>query len=137
VDARFVGSWELVDHRYTAGGQPDVRPWDAFAGVLVYTADGVMSVQMMSLAPVDATASTAAVSQRAPFIAYAGRYQVDDAAATVRHHIAVAVFPAWRGTIQARSFRFAADTLVLSSPPLVDEASGATFVARSTWRRSK
>lgn len=69
----------------------------------------------------------------ATFIAYGGRYAIDDD--TVTHHVETSLFPNWIGTAQRRRFVLSDDgrMLTLTSPPLV--LGGATRIQRLTWDR--
>jgi hypothetical protein len=83
ADERLIGAWHLVridapgpDGKFASGPQPK--------GMLIYTRDGHMSVQLMYPASAN-TVSNEYV--RNGYEASFGGYDVDEAAHTVTHHI--------------------------------------------------
>ena len=80
---RLIGAWHLV--RIEAPG-PDGKPMSIPqpAGMLIYTRDGHMSVQLMY--PKAASALSNEYVQDG-YEAYFGSYEVDEAAHTVTHHV--------------------------------------------------
>jgi len=48
------------------------------------------------------------------FIAYYGRFDIDEATKTVTHHVEACLVPSWVGTDLKRTYRFKAKHLVLS-----------------------
>jgi len=80
---RLVGAWHLV--RIDAAG-PDGRPMSGPqpTGILIYTRDGHMSVQLMY--PKSETALSNEYVQNG-YEASFGSYDVDEAAHTVTHHV--------------------------------------------------
>ena len=52
------------------------------------------------------------------YIAYYGRYEVDESKGQVTHHVAGALFPNWIGDIQTRDFEFEGERLRLSTQPI-------------------
>ena len=52
------------------------------------------------------------------YLAYYGRYTVDQEENTVTHHVDGSLFPNWVGTSQKRFFSFSGDDqLILTTPP--------------------
>ncbi|ABN83556.1 conserved hypothetical protein [Burkholderia pseudomallei 668] len=69
------------------------------------------------------------------YLAYAGRFFVDEATRALSHEMAVALFPNWLGQIQTRTVEFPDDTLHLGMPtPL--QLNDALKHARLVWRRA-
>lgn len=138
---RFVGVWRLESIRDRLTGDrvedhPDLGP--DVDGVLVYTASGRVSVQFMRVrrkqwrreeAPTDAERADACRG----YGAYAGRFEVDEAAGTVRHHVETALIPNRVGTTLTRFFSFEGDRLTLSPPPF--RRDGIEVRRSLVWRR--
>jgi hypothetical protein len=93
VGADLIGSWSLESYTDTAEGAEVVLPLGVNpTGLLIYTPDGFMSAQLMSLhrSPFsvdDSSATTQNGYQQKSdaFIAYSGEYQFDEVTATVSH----------------------------------------------------
>ncbi|WP_227982748.1 lipocalin-like domain-containing protein [Nocardia spumae] len=121
----LVGTWELLS--YYDIDDADVRSegplGPAPRGLLIYTAQGSVSVSMMRT---DSTAATNA------FMGYAGTWRTTGTA-TVMHAISVCSNPAWAGTEQVRHLSLDGDVLTLVGAARVD---GRTQRRILTWRRS-
>jgi hypothetical protein len=138
---RFVGVWRLetIRDRVPDGPEqdhPDFGPEPD--GFLVYTDSGHVSVQFMRRDrpgwrgeddPTDAERAEAARG----YGGYAGRYEVDEAAGVVRHHVETALIPNRVGATLTRSFSLEGERLTLRPPRL---RRGGVDVERAlTWRR--
>jgi hypothetical protein len=138
---RFLGVWRLETIRDRL---PDDRGQDHpdfgshVDGLLVYTESGHVSVQFMRRdrrpwrsenAPTDAERAEAARG----YGAYAGRYEVNEAAGVVLHHVETALIPNRVGVTLTRSFSFEGETLTLSPPPL--RRGGGEVHRTLVWRR--
>jgi hypothetical protein len=106
---RLAGRWTLAG--WTVDGRD--LPWD---GALLYTGAGWMAAQL---------------SERDGdnYVAYCGRWELDEASSVVRHHVELASVPAWPGTILERTAHLDGGKLVLTTP--VDERG---HVHELTWR---
>ena len=141
--SRLLGTWRLVDAvAEPVDGSPPLRPHgERPVGLLVYAADGHMSVQIMERdravpASADWTALTPGESaaEARTYFAYAGAFEVDGLAGTVTHHVEVSLFPAWAGTAQVRTVELRGDRLVLSSrAPIL--SGGVLAIMRLSWER--
>jgi hypothetical protein len=141
VARQFVGEWRLESIRdRLADGRveehPDFGP--DVDGVLAYTASGRMSVQFMRVgrkawkreeAPTEAERADACRS----YGAYAGRFEVDETAGSVRHHVETALIPNRVGTTLTRSFSLDGDRLTLSPPTF--RRNGMKVRRSLVWRR--
>jgi hypothetical protein len=109
--AALIGTWRLVS--YVARSVPAseiVHPYGTEPdGVIVYTPEGHVSVQIMRRDRPAFAAS--ALDQGRPeelavaalgYIAYAGRFHVPDEH-TVVHDVTVSLFPNWVGGVQRRT----------------------------------
>lgn len=110
----LAGAWQLVSCTITHGDGQVEHPFGAAPnGLIAYTADGWMSCQMEG--------------GPAGYSAYFGAVTVDEAAATVIHHVRGSSHP-WISGDQPRHYRIAGDGLVLSA-----EAGGG--LTEVVWRR--
>lgn len=132
----ITGTWLLdVWRRYAKDGSV-VTPFGAHPkGLLVYTPDGRMAVQMVtadrpSLDTSDALGGTEAERARAysTCLAYFGRYELRGE--TVIHRLEGSLFPNWAGTDQVRPFRHDGKRLVLE----VKDESGC-ITNEIAWKR--
>jgi hypothetical protein len=134
---QLVGAWSLTAYEalgtdgsveHPMGRRPE--------GLLAYTPDGLMSVQIMS-ADRRRWGRPATDSDRADaaagYLAYAGRYEVDEDAATVVHHVEMSLVPNWVGTAQRRSIALSGDRLQLTATPTVID--GVRRTPRLSWSR--
>jgi len=138
---RFLGVWRLETIRdRSPDGQvqdhPDFGPH--VDGLLVYTGSGHVSVQFMRRdrprwRKEDDPTDTERAEAARGYGAYAGRYEVDETAGVVLHHVETALIPNRVGVTLMRSFSFEGETLTLSPPHL---RRGGVEVHRTlVWRR--
>ncbi len=135
----LVGTWRLVawENRDTQGQVTWPAGHDA-RGYLIYTADGYMSVQIMTAnrppfaagdllggSPPEKAGATES------YTAYAGRYEQRET--TVIHHVDVSLFPNWVGTQQERLLDMSGERLTLSTGPLL--LGGKQQTAHLIWER--
>jgi Lipocalin-like domain len=99
--------------RYPFGEHP--------TGLILYTTDGYMSAQ---LAP----------GPDAGYIAYGGRFHVDEQSATVRHDVLVSTLPELLTQAQFRHADIEGDRLTLSASQT--SAKGVTTHSTLVWRRN-
>lgn len=142
----LVGTWQLLTFEV-------VRPSGetlpilflggrAGTGVIIYSADGWMSVQIAGAARPSVEADDPTRRDHPPergaavansYYAYYGRYEIDPAARTVRHFIAQALHPDEAGRTYERRYEIEGDVLTLSAPPV--QVEGEQRFARLRWRR--
>jgi lipocalin-like protein len=137
----IVGAWTLESYESSAIDGSDVRyPLGTNAkGIIMYTADGYMSAQIMradrpefhtadlSTADKDELAAAAA-----GYLAYSGPYSVSDDG-VLAHHVDVSLLPNWVGGTQYRAAQTPDSRLELSptEPVLID---GQPRNGRLIWR---
>jgi hypothetical protein len=112
MDSELVGAWRYQSWtaRDPTGGVADLG--EPVSGLVVITADGWLSVHMMSSEPVQI-----APGQTVSYLGYAGRYRmVGDQLVT---DVEISSIPAWVGTQQVRDVELTGDVLMLA-PPVVD-----------------
>ncbi|MFS8113337.1 lipocalin-like domain-containing protein [Rhizobium jaguaris] len=139
----IVGGWELESYLETdiETGR-SIEPYGPHAGgFILYTPDGYMSAQIQALnrrsfekddmfrgKPEEYVASAST------YLAYSGRYRVDELGKRVIHNVAVSLFPNWVGLEQSRLAELRDDRLRLSFEKLI-RFNGALKTATLTWRR--
>jgi hypothetical protein len=106
----------------------------------MYLPDGYMSANLMvpgRPAYSGGIAETATPPELAAaalgYFAYAGRYEVDEPAQAVRHHIEVALAPNLAGSTQFRHVRFEGRRLILRGDPIRLGDRMASYVIN--WER--
>lgn len=138
----IIGAWTLESYQSSAIDGSNVRyPLGADArGIIMYTADGYMSAQIMrSERPQFHTGDMTVADDEelataaSGYLAYSGRYTVSDDG-VIAHHVDVSLLPNWVGGIQYRAAQIADSRLQLSPtrPLLMD---GQQRNGQSIWRR--
>lgn len=141
VKEQFVGTWQLVSSEFRRSDGTIIYPYGQDAiGTLYYDATGNMAVQLLRtdrpfFAAGDRQQGTTEEIKAAfeGSLAYFGRYEVDEQAKTVTHHVIGCTFPNWIGQPQKRFFAFADNQLILSTPPL--RVGGSTLTGLLQWQR--
>jgi hypothetical protein len=124
----LVGTWKLVSSevRYAEGAVD--RPWGADAvGLLIYDSSGYMSVHIMRagrpvglprpVAPPEAR-GTVAENETLGYLGYCGRFEVDEAARTITHHVECSLLPERVGARLVRLYECQDGRLVLRTAPI-------------------
>ena len=141
MSVQLAGSWRLVAWRRVAQDGTITYPFgENPSGLLIYTADGRMAVQMAAanrpaLPTEDALGGDvqARAAAYSTCLAYFGTYELQGD--TVVHRIDASLFPNWSGAEQRRPFTFDGKELVLRTPP-VPVANG-TVVNEIAWAREE
>jgi len=117
IQQRFLGAWRLA-WLEEAGADGKIHRADC-TGLLVYTRDGHMSVQVMYRKP---QAKTQAVTSAAPaqyaaggYEASFGTYEIDEAAHHFTFHVEGALVRALVGKDLTRVFEFSGRQLIVKS----------------------
>ncbi|HMV86432.1 MAG TPA: lipocalin-like domain-containing protein [Blastocatellia bacterium] len=139
---QFVGTWRLVEYEYLRSNGEQLWPFgQSPVGVIIYTAEGFMSVQIMDSerpAFVGGNRWSATLAEMAAafqsYLAYFGGYEVCDEEGCVIHHIEGSLFPEYTGSAQKRYFEFEGNRLTLRTPPL--PAGKETITGRLVWERA-
>jgi hypothetical protein len=106
VKDRFIGVWELLScERKFHDGRLEYPYGDQPVGRITYDKAGRMSAQLMR--PGREAAGG--------YMAYFGRFDVDEASTTDIHHVQACLVPAWVGTDLKRTYRFDANRLHLTA----------------------
>ena len=142
ITDQFVGTYVLrsFEVRRSDGSVAYPLGQDA-VGRITYDEAGRMAVQIMRpdrppFASADMLSGTSNEIAAAwtGFLSYAGRYEVDEGAAIVTHHVEMCSFPNWVGEDQIRHFHFDGSMFELTTPPLA--FGGDATVAALVWERA-
>lgn len=130
---QLIGAWDLISQyiMYPDGRKVESRGENPI-GILMYDANGNMSVQLMRneepmLQHTDLTQLDTAMNE---YHAYFGTYEVDEEQQIVYHIIEGAMYPPYRGTKQIRHFVLDGDMLYLKNLNTGDETK-----REIVWRR--
>jgi hypothetical protein len=132
------GNRKLVTWRLEQGGRTMYPFGENPTGLLIYTLEGRMAVQMQA-------SGRPQISSNDPFggdqdqraaaystcLSYFGSYEVQGD--VIVHRIEAGLFPNWTGTVQERLLTCRGNELVLRTPP--SENSGVTVVNEISWKR--
>lgn len=136
----FIGTWKLksCEHRLQ-NGEIFYPLGEAAGGILVYSADGWMSVILMKAGrPLFKTTGlfegspSEKISAVEGYVSYAGRFEI--LKEKVIHHVEFSLFPNWVGTAQERFYKFEKNKLLLFTPPFV--MNGQEQSAYLVWERA-
>jgi Lipocalin-like domain len=135
----LAGNWKLVAwRRIKDDGSVSYPLGDDARGLLIYTDDGRMAVQMAAAdrPPLETGDPLGGdVQKRADAystcLAYVGSYEVRGQ--EVVHRIDMSLFPDWSGAVQTRPFTYDDNELVLRTPPM--ETATGTVVNEMSWVR--
>jgi hypothetical protein len=108
---KLIGAWRLVSLQ-EPGTDGKIHPVTDRKGVLIYTRDGHMSVQLM-LPETESAVSNDYVKNG--YEASFGSYDVDEVAHTVTHHVEGSVTRGLVGKDLPRSFQFVDGHLIIKS----------------------
>ena len=129
----FVGSWRLVSqHSLYPDGTTKPSRGDHADGIIMYDAAGNMAVQLMRTdeQATEFTDLTDLATAMQGFLAYYGRYAVDETENIVRHFVTGSSYFSYRGTTQVRHYEFSGDTLILKAKSSFDDSTRLLV-----WRR--
>lgn len=142
---KFVGVWKLVSFETRDKTTGEVRnPYGAKpVGRITYDEAGRMSAQVMNptrqLVGGSETRGLAAAAEEssceqvrailAGYIAYFGRFEVDELSCTVTHHVEGSLVPSWVGTRLRRTYEFTDSSHLILTAALEHES------ARLVWER--
>ena len=139
MPADLTGTWKLLAWRRIAADGTVTHPiGDDAGGLLVYTANGRMIVQLVAsgrpeLDSSDPLGGDVEVRARlySTCLAYFGTYELRDD--TVLHRIEMSLYPGWSGDGQERYYSVEGDELTLRTPPMTGANAGT--VNELAWRR--
>jgi hypothetical protein len=138
-----LGTWELVSYiAQDNHGGPITYPLGPDAlGLIMYTADGYMSAQLMrrdrpafDRPESDGGTPEQAVAAAAGYLAYSGPFEVDESAGVVHHEVTVSLLPNWLNGTQLRHAKLDADHLTLSA--ITEPTDGVETISTLVWKRA-
>lgn len=141
---QLIGAWNLVSYiaHPVDGSAPFFPLGESPSGIILYTPDGFMSAQLMSdgrkpFASGDWFAATLEEyrAEASTYIAYSGRFHVDEEKKTLTHSMFVSLFPNWIGQTQPRLVRIEGEMLHLSTETPTRSA-GRVAMSKLAWRRA-
>jgi Lipocalin-like domain len=143
IASQIVGVWTLLTYTEGKKGREDTHPLGPSpVGFLIYTPNGFVSAQLMkpgrsSFQSRDWHLGTPEeyVESGRGYIAYCGRYQVDEANQTVTHIPSVALLPNLINERQLRAIKLNGDRLTLRTSSLAD-ADGVAATSHLEWQRA-
>ena len=113
IQAQLIGAWRLAWIE-AQGADGKLHRADR-TGILVYTRDGHMSVQIMARDSGAPPAAELVQYEQGGYEAYYGRYDVDEPAHSVTHHVEGALVRTLIGHDLTRVYRFSGKQLILKS----------------------
>ena len=141
---QLVGAWTLTGcvERDMETGVESHPLGERPVGLILYTPDGYMSAQLQrperaSFAEGDLMHGTPEeyTAAGSSYIAYSGRFFVDERKRSVSHEMAVSFFPNWVGQRQMRLVELSGEHLQLSPDgPL--RLNGVLKTVTASWRRA-
>ena len=110
---RLVGAWRLASLE-EQGADGQLHKVD-YTGMIVYTRDGHMSVQIMARDPKAPPPSGPVQYEQGGYEGYYGRYDIDERAHSVTHHVEGALVRTLIGNDLTRVYEFSGKQLILKS----------------------
>ena len=142
---QLVGAWALTGcvERDSETGVESHPLGERPLGLILYTADGYVSAQLQCrerrpFADGDLLRATPEeyAAAGSSYIAYSGRFFVDEDKKSLSHEMAVSFFPNWLGQRQVRLVEVNGKTLRLRTDG-PHRFNGALKTATLTWRRAQ
>ncbi|MCV7200351.1 lipocalin-like domain-containing protein [Mycobacterium angelicum] len=140
---KVVGAWKLVSYveRDSPDGPARYPHGEDAQGLIMYTPDGFMSAQIQSTGrpnydrPVASGGTTEQAAAAAlGYLAYSGRYFVDEASGDIRHEAMLSLVPNYLGQFHLRHSDLDGDRLTLSSELTLPD--GRTVHSSLLWVRA-
>jgi hypothetical protein len=118
---QVIGTWSLVSYQSTDKEGNVIYPLGEDAkGFIMYNPDGYMSAQIMASgrpAYQSGGLHTGTQEEMAAaahgYLAYSGRFEVDEEKQELTHHMDVSMNPTWLGQSQPRIAKIDGDTVVI------------------------
>ena len=134
----FLGTWKLVSCELRRGNEVSYPFGEDPVGFIIYNSDGYMAA---FLAPKERShfksddimggSAEEKIAAMDTFVSYCGRFEV--LSDMVVHHVAVSMFPNWRGGKRERFYKFEGNRLILSTAPNL--ISGKIRTASIAWEK--
>jgi hypothetical protein len=109
-----VGTWRLISQTAELDDGTIIFPRGEDAlGLLMYAANGWMSVQLMRRQRHPDERLDDLRTALEEYLGYFGRYTVDQARGIVVHHVVGCSYPGWTGSDKVREYSFEDEQLIL------------------------
>jgi hypothetical protein len=140
----LIGAWTLESYVETdlETGADDYPFGVSPSGIIMYTPDGYMSAQLQKSARSAFVGGDMYLGEPAEYveagrtyIAYSGRFFVDEKSGTISHEMAVSFFPNWTGQTQTRLIGLKTDRLHLATDGS-QLFNGKLRTAKLIWQRA-
>lgn len=140
---KLVGAWQLVSYveRDSPDGPVRYPHGEDAQGLIMYTPDGYMSAQIQSAGRPEydlPVASGGTIEQAAAaalgYLAYSGRYFVDEASGDIRHEAKLSLVPNYLGKFHLRHSDLDGDELRLTAETSLPD--GGTVYSSLVWTRA-
>ncbi|MCY4671087.1 MAG: lipocalin-like domain-containing protein [Rhodococcus sp.] len=146
VQEKLIGSWEMIDWVLLEGTQrldPPFGPVDQCGGLLIYSADGMMSAtlsaenrQVFADSSLDGGTDEEKIRAYESIVSYSGRYSVDETTQVVTHHVQFASMPNFVGNGLERICIFESDNILKLDTPAM-KVGGADRAGNILWQSGK
>jgi hypothetical protein len=131
VRDELVGAWRLVRwETHAVDGNVSLPYGENLTGLLLFTASGYMSAQIMLPESEPIASAPAVVAGPQRYIAYCGPFHFNESTMTLTTRVQASVARSWVGTDQVRDVELDGDTLALRPPRRPSGEQGVL-----TWRR--
>ena len=135
---KLVGVWHLVSWKQQRGHEEILPMGEAPIGTIVYTDDGMVSVNIMRRTRAQMKSGdfvTGSMEEKAEafgsYLGYAGTFEITEEG--VVHRISCASYPNWVGQRQVRYPKLEGDTLTLDAAARM--VAGVSVTATLVWKR--
>lgn len=134
----MTGTWDVVDAKFETTDGKTIEPWGPPVGMGIFTGEGYFSAQFMrsGRAKFAGEFPTPEEKQKAydDYLAFYGRYSVDEEKETVTISIEGSTNANWIGEDQVRYYEIKGNnSLILRTPPLKN--FGLEYVGPLVWKR--
>jgi hypothetical protein len=137
----LIGTWQLVSYEaHDAQGNISEPLGKNLLGLLCYTTDGFMSLQVMrkdrpgySSTDLHVSLTEEMAAAASGYVAYAGRFSVDEAAGMVTHHVQLSLSPTWVGIDQTRTVALGRGRLYLKGGLV--KINGTLQAPQTVWEK--
>lgn len=142
---QLIGAWKLESYiEFPVDGSKESYPLGkGVTGIIMYTPDGYMSAQLMGEPRQNFEkgdwfngSPEEYIEEAKTYIAYSGRFFVNEEKQELKHEMMVSLFPNWTGQQQQRIVSLDGDTLRLgTASPIMSK--GKLVMSQLIWKRAQ
>jgi hypothetical protein len=142
---QLVGAWKLESYVEVPvdGSEPFYPLGKNATGIIMYTPDGYMSAQLMADTRQEFVSGDwfngspeEYINEAKTYIAYSGRFFVNEETQELKHEMMVSLFPNWVSQQQQRIVSLEKDTLKLGpASPIMSK--GKQVMSQLVWKRAE